>query len=74
MNRTRKTAIFAGVLFIIATVASVLSLPFLAPMNAPNYLVSVSASGNQVTIGVLLGFIAAAASASIAISLYPILR
>lgn len=74
MNRTRKTAIIAGVFFIIATVADILSLPFLAPMNAANYLVSVSANGNQVTVGVLLGFIAAAASASIAISLYPLLR
>lgn len=74
MNRNRKTAIIAGILFIIATVASILSLPFLAPINAPNYLVSVSANGNQVTIGALLGFIAAAASASIAIALYPILR
>jgi hypothetical protein len=74
MNRNRKTAIIAGVLFITATVASILSLPFLEPINAPNYLVTVSANGNQVTIGAFLAFIAAAASVSIAISLYPILR
>jgi Domain of unknown function (DUF4386) len=74
MNSYRNNAISAGVLLIIATVASILSLPFLEPINASNYLVSVSANGNQVTIGALLAFIAAAASASIAISLYPILR
>ena len=74
MNRNRKTAIIAGVLFIIATVASILSLPFLASINAPNYLVNVSANGNQVILGALLTFIGAATSASIAISLYPILR
>ena len=74
MNRYRKTAIIAGVLFITATAASILSLPFLASINAPNYLVNVSANGNQVILGVLLTFIGAAASASIAISLYPILR
>ena len=70
----QKTAIIAGVLLIIATVASLVSLPFLEPINASNYLVSVSANGNQVTTGILLAFIAAAASASIAISLYPVLR
>lgn len=74
MNTNKRIAIIAGVLFIIATVASILSLPFLEPINATNYLVSVSENGNQVTIGALLAFIAAAASASIAISLYPILR
>jgi len=69
-----KTARIAGTLFIIATVSSILSLPFLEPINASNYLSSVSASGNQVTIGAFLAFVAAAASVSIAISLYPILR
>jgi hypothetical protein len=74
MTPDRKTARIAGVLFIIATVASILSLPFLAPINASNYLVDVSANGTQVTVGAFLAFIAAGASASIAISLYPILR
>jgi hypothetical protein len=74
MNRYRKTALIAGVLFITATAASILSLPFLAPLNAPNYLVNVSANGNQVILGALLTFISAATSASIAISLYPLLR
>lgn len=74
MNTNKRTARIAGVLFIIATVASILSLPFLEPVNASNYLVSVSANETQVTIGTLLAFIAAAASVSIAISLYPILR
>ncbi len=49
-------------------------MPFLGPINASNYLVSISASGNQVLGGVLLLFIAALASASIAISMYPVLR
>ncbi len=57
MNTNKKTARIAGVLFIIATVASLLSLPFIAPINASNYLVDVSANGNQVTIGALLLFI-----------------
>jgi hypothetical protein len=74
MHRTRKTAIIAGVLFITATAASLLSLPFLASMNASNYLTSVAANGNQIILGAFLTFVSAAASASIAITLYPILR
>ena len=74
MNTYKKTAVIAGVLFIIATAASLLSLPFLGPINASDYLVSISANGNQVTIGALFSLIAAFASASIAISLYPVLR
>jgi hypothetical protein len=75
MNRNRKTAIIVGVLFITATVASVLGTLFSKPiLDAPDYLIDISANGNQVTIGALLAFIAALASASIAISLYPILR
>jgi len=74
MNSSRKTARIAGVLFITATAAGILSLPFLAPINASNYLVIVSANGSQVTIGALLLYIGAAAAAGIAISLYPILR
>jgi len=74
MNTNKKTARIAGVLFIIATVASLLSLPFIAPIKASNYLIDVSANGNQVIIGALFLFIAAAASAGIAISLYPILK
>jgi hypothetical protein len=74
MNTNKKTARIAGVLFIIATVASLLSLPFIAPIKASNYLIDVSANGNQVIIGALLLFVGAAASAGIAISLYPILK
>ena len=54
MNVYRKTARIAGVLFITATVASILSLPFLGPINASNYLTSISANGNLVTVGALL--------------------
>jgi hypothetical protein len=74
MSTYKKIAIIAGALFIIATVASVLSLPFSEHINDSNYLVSVSVNGTQVTLGALLKFIAAAASAGIAITLYPILR
>ncbi len=74
MTSDRTTARVAGALFIVATAASILSLPFLGSINASNYLVSVSSNRDQVATGALLAFIAAAASASIAISLYPVLR
>jgi hypothetical protein len=74
MSADRKTARIAGVLFITATAASIGSVPFLAPINDPNYLVSVSVNANQVATGVLFSIIAALASASIAISMYPVLR
>jgi hypothetical protein len=74
MNQNKKIAVIAGILFIIATVASIASLPFLAPINASNYLVNVSANQNQVITGILFTLIGAFASASIAISLYPILK
>ncbi len=74
MTTDKKTARIVGSLFIIATAASLASSPFLAPFSASNYLVDVSANQNQVLVGALVAFIAALASASIAISLYPTLR
>ena len=69
----RKNAVIAGVLLIVATVASLLSGPFLAPVTGSDYLTAV-AHHDQVATGVLLGFIAALAAPGIAIALYPVLR
>ena len=76
MNTNRKTAIIVGVLFIIATVVHMVgNLSFSKPiLDNPDYLIIASANGNQVITGALLLLIAAFASASIAIWLYPILR
>ena len=43
-------------------------------VGSPDYLTKIAANEGQVTVGVLLRFIAAFASAAIAISLYPVLR
>ena len=54
MNTYRKTAIIVGVLFIVATVASILGSVFLGSiLEAPNYLISISAHGNQMIIAVI---------------------
>ena len=75
MNTNRKTAIAAGVLFIIATAASLLSTSFTQSfLDAPDYLIKISANHNQIIIGVLFQFISGVTSAGIAISLYPILK
>lgn len=74
MESTRKIAITVGVLFIIATGAPILSIPFLQHMNVPDYLSNVSANVPEVTTGALLELIMALAIAGIAIMLYPILN
>lgn len=76
MNLFRKTAIIVGVLFIIATAASVLGKVFFSQpvLDAPDYLTSFAAQGNAVITGAVLGLIAAFACAGIAIGLYPVLK
>jgi hypothetical protein len=74
MKTYRKTAIIAGILFITATAASIVSLPFLASLNASNYLTSVAANGNQIIFGAFLTLLSGLVSASIAIVLYPLLH
>jgi Domain of unknown function (DUF4386) len=74
VNAYRGTARIAGALFIIATAASLVSVAFLGSVSSPDYLTKVAANEGQVAAGVLIRFIAAFASASIAIALYPVLR
>jgi len=75
MNSSKKIARIAGALFIIATVASLVGTGFTGSiLHAPDYLTKLSVNGNHVLVGALLAFVAAAASASIAISLYPLLK
>ena len=75
MNTYRKTGIIVGVLFIIATVASILGSFFLGSiLDAPNYLISVSAHGNQMIIAVIFFLIAATSAFATSFMLFPILR
>jgi hypothetical protein len=74
MNSYRKTAIIVGVLFIIATAASILSTPFLGSLDASNYLTSVSANENQVIIGMIFELIAAVSALGTAVVLFPVLK
>ena len=76
MNTSRKIAIIVGVLFITATVASILGyFVLLEPiLDAPDYLVNVSANENQVLIGMLIQLMWALAVVGIPVMLFPILK
>jgi hypothetical protein len=75
MNTYRNTAIITGILFIVATAAGLLGNALIGSIvGAPDFLVQIAANENLVVVGALLAFVAAAGSAGIAISLYPVLR
>ena len=75
MDTYRKTGIIVGLLFIVATLASILGSVFLGSiLEVPNYLISVSAHGNQMIIAALFFLIAAISAFSTAFMLFPILR
>ncbi len=74
-DSNRRAALSAGVLLITATVANVIGSGLSRSiLEAPNYLTSVSADANRVTVGALLELVAASACVGIAISLYPVLK
>ena len=75
MNKFRKNAIIAGILFLIAMVSSLLGGGLLESIiKAPDFLTILSANTSTVFIGVLLEFINGIAVIGIAISLYPVLK
>ena len=74
MDSNRKTAIIVGVLFLIATVSTIMSYVFIESIYDPDYLTAVSANENQVLIGVLLLLTLTASAVSIPIMMFPILK
>ena len=74
MNSTRKIAVITGVIFIIATVASLSAAALTPDQTGTGYLTRFSAHPNQVAAGALLYLVAAFASAGIAIAMYPVMR
>ncbi len=81
MNTSRKNARWAGVFYIIATVAPILAYSFIRFLGGgvagepiPDYLVNVSANESQVIIGMLIEWIYALAVVGIIATLYPILK
>ena len=74
MNSTRKIAVIAGVIFIIATVSSLLANAVTTVPNGTDYLTWFSAHTNQIAVGALLYIVGYFASAGIAIAMYPVMK
>lgn len=75
MNSTRKTAVIAGVLFILATLTGpLLASPLTSALTGADTLDGASAQMNQVAAGVLLWIISHFTGCGIAIALYAILK
>jgi hypothetical protein len=74
-DRLRSAAVTAGVLFIVATVASVAGSALSgAALDRPLSLATLSEDADRVDAGMFLQLIAAGASVGIALALYPVLR
>jgi hypothetical protein len=74
MNTNRKSAIAAGVLFIMATVASFVALALTPVLTGADTLTRFSAHPNQVAAGAFVYLVSAFASAGIAIAMYPVMK
>jgi hypothetical protein len=74
VDATRKTAVVAGVVFIIATIAGLLASPLVPVSTGADYLTWISAHTNQVAAGALLYLIGFFASGGIAVVMYPVLK
>jgi hypothetical protein len=75
MNTARKSATTVGVLYVLGTVAGVLSVVLTSPiLNNPDYLMKVSANANQIIIGALLVLIMGLALAMVPVVIFPILK
>jgi len=75
MNTYRKTAIVAGVLYIIGTVSGILSLVFIGPVqNAGNHLIAVSTNEDRVIFAALFVMSMGLALAMVPVVLLPVLK
>lgn len=75
MKSNRITAILVGLLFILGTVAGILSVVFSGPiLNNPDYLMRISANPNNMIIGAIFVLIMGFALALVPLLLFPILK
>ena len=71
----RKMAVIVGVLYIIGTVAGILSLTFTTPiLESPDFLAQVSANPNQIVAGALFVLTMGLALAIVPVMLFPVLK
>ena len=75
MTSIRQNALIVGVLFILATVLGVIAASIYNPiLNAPDFLLNLSANEDQVILITILEFFMAMSCAGVGIALYPILK
>jgi hypothetical protein len=75
MDTSRRTARIVGVIYMIGILSGMIRYFLLTPiLEAPDYLIQVTANENRVIIGTLLFFMNAFMLAGVAIVMYPILR
>ena len=75
MDTERRTLRLVGVLFVVATVASILgSIVLGSALDGPDYLIGLSGKETSVELAVLLFVMAATAAFATAVLLFPILR
>lgn len=75
ISSDKKTARIVGVLYIIGTIAGILSLVLAGSiLNSPDYLSAISANENKIIIGALFILTMAFALAMVPVVLYPILK
>ena len=71
----KKTAIMVGVLYIIGTVAGILSLVFTGPiLESPDYLFQIAMNPNQIVVGALSVLTMGLALAMVPVMMFPILK
>ena len=74
MSSPKTTARIVGVLFIIATVASIATFPFVSFLEETGYLLQAQANETTLLTGIVVEFIWALAVLGIPVFLYPILK
>ena len=75
MTTSKRTARIVGVLFLVGTAAGLLSVVFTGSiLDNPDYLIKISANGNQLIIGALLVLIMGFALAMVPVVLFPIFK
>ena len=75
MDANRRTANIVGGLFIIGTVAGVLSLLVVGSLlNAPDYLIKIAGNQNQLILGALLTLVMGFALAGVPLVMYPVFK
>jgi len=70
----KGTARIVGILYIIGTVAGVVSTQFLSARNAPDYLAKIAENPNTLVVGAILTLVMGFALALIPAFMFPVLR